>query len=118
MNLEFDHIFPVLEKYGNAFSCDFLLGNYPVLKINKNLKSEEVKKFRDQIQDSPTIEISCKLDKSELVSNIYEFVEGKKIFFYFFYEALERFLKVEITEIERQIWGDRLAYKAFIIVAD
>lgn len=116
--LTLNPIIALRDAYGDALTCSFRLGDLPVLDINLDTDNKSLEKFRESIQDSPTIGFEFTLNKTRLVENWLGSVPGYRIFLYLFPNALESLLVSNLSQLESLLWGSETAHKVILLVPD
>jgi len=115
-SLTLEHIEPLLQAFGDALTCRFLLGDLPVLDIAAGLNQQALDNFRSQTDGSPIVGFEFRLDKGRLIRSWLPQGLGYHPFLYLFPEALEAFLSNQLDTIEQQLWGSDTACKVLLLV--
>lgn len=119
INLTLDQIVPLINTYGNALMCHFILGELVVLEITPDINDEKLIEFRNQAHHSPTLRFELRLDKSKLIEKLQdELPPHCRLFLYLFPNALERFLYSELKGLEQSLWGTETKHKVIILVPE
>jgi len=116
--LTLDRVVPLLEAYGDAVTCRFLLGDRVELEIRPGLDNAALERFRERTHHSPTVRFDFSLDKVLLLGKWLGSVPGCRLFLYMFPEALEKFLTSGLNRLESRLWGSETARKAILLVPD
>jgi hypothetical protein len=114
--LAMDCITPLVEAYGDALRCRFLLGELIVLEITPGIGEADLAAFRAETALTPTVVLDLSLDKRRLAQRWLEHVPGCRLFLYFFPEALVRLLAGSLPQLESDLWGDDPASRVVILV--
>jgi hypothetical protein len=119
IGLTLERIAPLLNVYGDAFTCRFLLGDLVVLNIALGLDEQALATFREQTRHSPTVTLDLRLDKARLVLNLGGQVpDWCRLYLYLFPGALERLLTGGLGWLESRLWGSERARKVILLVPD
>lgn len=117
INLTLDQIVPLVNTYGDALMCHFILGEFVVLEITPDINDEKLIQFRDQAHHSPKLKFELRLDKAKLIEKLQgEVPQHCRLFLYLFPNALERFLYCELKSLEQSLWGTETKHKVIILV--
>ena len=118
-SLTLNQILPLLDAYGSALVCRFLLDELVVLEIAPDLDDTALKKFRNQILSSPIVTLDIELDKSQLIGSLLgKVTSGCCFFLYLFPESLEHFLTSELKRLESLLWGVETVHKVILLVSN
>jgi hypothetical protein len=107
--LTLEQLVPLLEAYGDALTCRFLLGELPVLEVIPGLNEAALADFDARTRLSPTVALELRLDKTRLVANWFGDAPGCSLFLYLFPQALERLATSDLCRLESQLWGAETA---------
>ncbi len=116
INLNLDHIRPLLQAYGDALACKFRMDEQIVLSISAKLSQNDLDKFAEDTRYSPTVIFDFALEKAQLTRTWLGEIQGIRLFLYLFPEAFECFLKGSLKEIESSLWSSQTAYKVILLV--
>ncbi len=114
--LEMDGITPLVEAYGDALRCRFLLGELMVLEIKPGIAEADLEEFRARTASTPTVGLDLSLDKRRLVERWLGQAPGCRLFLYLFPDALARLLSGPLPRLEAVLWGDDPASRVVILV--
>jgi len=119
--LTLERITSLIEAYGEALTCRFLLDDLPVLEVASGLSEADLERFRADTRHSPTVTLDLKLDKARLIEkwlgrNWRNELPGCQAFLYLYAEALESFMIGPLRELERCLWGEETAQKVILLV--
>ncbi len=116
--LTLEKISPIVESYGEALTCRFLLGDLPVLDLNRAVTDRDLELFRQQTKHSNTVVLDLQLDKAQLVDQWLQPPPSTRIFLYLFPDALERFIQSDLARLEKMLWGTQPATKTILLVPE
>ncbi|MCC6176205.1 MAG: hypothetical protein IT305_12940 [Chloroflexi bacterium] len=108
----------VVELYGDAFSCRFMLGDDPVLEIKRGLEQQWLDDFADRTHAAETVELVVHLDKKRLVDDWFGHQPDCRVAVYFFSTALEKLLAGGLAELDVALWSDDAPKKVIFLVPD
>ena len=70
INLQLEHLLPLVQLYGEALFCRFLVGERIVLDVNQNINQEALTAFHDAIGDAQQIDLDIRIRKVPLGSGL------------------------------------------------
>jgi hypothetical protein len=114
--LAMDGITPLVEAYGDALRCRFLLGDLIVLEIKQGIAEADLIEFREATASTSTVAVDLSLDKRRLVERWLGHAPGCRLYFYLFPEALARLLAGPLPQLESDLWGDDPGARVVILV--
>lgn len=117
-SITLEQIAPLIAAYHDALTCRFRLDDLTVLDIVPDVDEASLEKFRDDIQNSPTVVFEFVLDKKRLVESWLESAPGCHLFLYLFPKALESLLTSDLGRLENMLWGSETAHKVVLLVPD
>ena len=119
-SLTLEQLKAMAEVYGDALTCRFLLGDMSVLDVSPGLGEEDLNRFRQEVQGSPTLTFDFVLDKQRLLATwLGTLPERCYMFLYLFPQALVRFLSSSsLTHLETKLWNGHAERKVIILVPE
>lgn len=105
LSLELDQLTRLVNNYQNALSCEFLLGDLLLLKLDDTIDAPRLEQFRSSIVNYGDLTLNLRIDKQQIVKNLFSnsIPIDLKVIFYLFNQSLEDFLNQPLTDIETHL---------------
>lgn len=114
--LRVDQIKSLVDAYGDALTCHFLLGDVEVLALRSGTTEADLDDFRSSTASTPTVTFTLRLDKARLMENWVGHQLGCHIFLYLFPDALARFMMNTLQQLEQRLWGTEVDCRVVILI--
>jgi hypothetical protein len=122
INLQLEHLLPLVQLYGEALFCRFLVGERIVLDVNQNINQEALTAFHDAIGDAQQIDLDIRIEKSRLAAdwfnNLFSACQfSNRLFLYMFPERLGSFIgNCNLTQLEERLWNGHLSERIVLFI--
>lgn len=109
----------LVDAYGDALSCRFLLGDLPVLEVGPGPVPSDLARFRADTEGSPTVTLDLRLDKERLAARwCAQAGDSCGVRLYLFAQALAGLLQRGLDELEQQLWPQGAPPKTIVLVPE
>lgn len=109
----------LVDAYGDALSCRFLLGDLPVLEVGPGPVPSDLARFRADTEGSPTVTLDLRLDKERLAARwCAQAGDSCAVRLYLFAQALAGLLQRGLAELEEQLWPQDAPPKTILLVPE
>ena len=123
-SLQLEHLLPLVEAYGEALFCQFMVGERIVLNVSKSLTQKDLDDFHSIVDDIQQITLDIKINKERLVENWFGDLFrtcsfSNRLFLYLFPGRLESFIAYSnLAQLEKRIWDGHWGERIVFIIPD
>jgi hypothetical protein len=122
VNLQLEHLLPLVQLYGEALFCRFLVGERIVLDVNQNINQDAVTAFHGAIGGAQQIDLDIRIDKYRLAAdwfnNLFSACQfSNRSFLYMFPERFGSFIgKFNLTHLEERLWNGHVSERVVLFI--
>lgn len=114
--LTLDTVLPIVNAYGEALTCRFLVGDFPALTLDSNLRQLDLDSFRQSLAGQTQVELDLRLDKTRLLRDWAGTPDHTALTLFLFPGALVRALNVLLPDLERSLFADADGSRKIVVL--
>jgi ABC-type glycerol-3-phosphate transport system permease component len=123
-NLQLEHLFPLVQAYGDALFCQFQVGEQIVLDVDQQIDQEKLDNFHNAVAGIQQVTLDLRIDKSRLAVNWFSELFGtcqfpNRLFLYLFPARLELLLRnSNLSQLEEKLWKEHWGERVVFLIPD
>ena len=104
-SLELECLIELVQNYRDAITCQFMLGELPLLELDSSIEMQKLNEFKADIAQIDTLKLILKIDKQKILQQLFggNIPANVTAFLYFFNSSLENFIGRGLIKLEREL---------------